>query len=86
MFSRNPIHGFLNDYAFLIRGLLDLYDCTYDPQWIEWSDILQEKQNQLFWDIKQKAYNLNLPNDETVLLSLKDGKNNYSAGKRFIFA
>ncbi|XP_065226347.1 spermatogenesis-associated protein 20-like isoform X1 [Planococcus citri] len=69
---RNPIHGFLNDYAFLIRGLLDLYDCTYDPQWIEWGNALQEKQNQMFWDAKHKAYNLNLPNDETVLLSLKD--------------
>lgn len=70
---QRPIHGFLNDYVFLIRGLIDLHECTYDPQWIEWAETLQETQNRLFWDDEHKAYNLNMVNDKTVLLPLKDG-------------
>ena len=45
-----PIHGFADDYAFLIQGCLDLYDATFDEKWIEWADLLQDKQNFLFWD------------------------------------
>ena len=45
-----PIHGFLDDYAFLIRGLLDLYESTLDSSWIQWADDLQKRQNELFWD------------------------------------
>ena len=45
-----PIHGFLDDCAFLIQGLLDLYQATFDEAWIQWADQLQKKQNQLFWD------------------------------------
>ena len=49
-----PIHGFVDDYAFLIQGLLDLYHATFDEKWIKWADQLQNKQNQLFWDEKGK--------------------------------
>ena len=46
----DPIHGFMDDYAFLIRGLLDLYEATFEAKWVEWADKLQKKQNELFWD------------------------------------
>ena len=46
----NPIHGFVDDYAFLIRGLLDLYEATFEAKWVDWADQLQKKQNELFWD------------------------------------
>ena len=49
---KNPIHGFVDDYAFLIQGLLDLYEATFDEKWIEWADQLQAHQNRLFWDEK----------------------------------
>ena len=39
----NPISGFVDDYAFLIRGLLDLYEAGFDSQWIEWALELQVK-------------------------------------------
>ena len=52
----HPIHGFADDYAFLIRGLLDLYEATLDPKWVVWADKLQVKQNQLFWDYDGFGY------------------------------
>ena len=35
------IEGFSDDYAYLVRGLLDLYEVTFDEKWIEWAVQLQ---------------------------------------------
>lgn len=36
--------GFLDDYAFLISGLLDLYECGGEVLWLAWAIELQETQ------------------------------------------
>uniref|UniRef100_A0A803MSW8 Spermatogenesis-associated protein 20-like TRX domain-containing protein n=1 Tax=Chenopodium quinoa TaxID=63459 RepID=A0A803MSW8_CHEQI len=36
--------GFLDDYAFLISGLLDLYECGGKTRWLEWAAELQDTQ------------------------------------------
>lgn len=72
LFSSHPIHGFLDDYAFLIRGLLDLYEACFDPQWLEWAEELQEKQDELFWDIASAGY-FSMPSSDELLLRLKEG-------------
>ncbi|OGR16013.1 MAG: hypothetical protein A2X81_05760 [Desulfobacterales bacterium GWB2_56_26] len=41
--------GQLVDYAFLVSGLLDLYQATHEPQWLRWSETLTEEQINLFW-------------------------------------
>lgn len=38
------IEGFLPDYAFLIQGLLDLYEANGNISWLLWADQLQMKQ------------------------------------------
>jgi uncharacterized protein YyaL (SSP411 family) len=35
------------DYALLVRGLLDLFDATYDLQWLELAKLLEQKQAQV---------------------------------------
>jgi len=44
------IEGFAEDYAFLIQGLLDLYEATLDDRWLQWAMNLQATQDELFWD------------------------------------
>ena len=39
--GRGDAPGFCDDYAFLIHGLLDLYEATFDDQYLEFADILQ---------------------------------------------
>ncbi|XP_068631618.1 spermatogenesis-associated protein 20 isoform X2 [Battus philenor] len=67
-----PIKGFLDDYAFLIKGLLDLYEASLDLQWLNWARELQYKQNELFWDNEKGGYFTCSTEDNTVVLRLKE--------------
>jgi uncharacterized protein len=44
--------GFAEDYAFLIQGLLDLYEADFDLRWLQWAGQLQVQLNDLFADPK----------------------------------
>jgi uncharacterized protein YyaL (SSP411 family) len=44
--------GFAEDYAFLIQGLLDLYEADFDVCWLQWAEELQVQMNALFADPK----------------------------------
>ncbi|XP_011875179.1 PREDICTED: spermatogenesis-associated protein 20 isoform X2 [Vollenhovia emeryi] len=54
--TKVPISGFHEDYAFLVKGLLDLYEATFDPHWLEFAEELQNIQDRLFWDSKDGGY------------------------------
>ncbi|KAI1112070.1 spermatogenesis-associated protein [Nemania sp. NC0429] len=42
--------GVAEDYAYLIEGLLELYESTADESWLEWADELQIAQIARFYD------------------------------------
>uniref|UniRef100_A0A667YUT3 Spermatosis associated 20 n=1 Tax=Myripristis murdjan TaxID=586833 RepID=A0A667YUT3_9TELE len=67
-----PISGFLDDYAFVVCGLLDLYEATLQTEWLQWAEELQLKQDMLFWDVQGGGYFCSNPSDATVLLQLKE--------------
>ncbi|XP_044731516.1 spermatogenesis-associated protein 20 isoform X2 [Chrysoperla carnea] len=67
-----PIQGFLEDYAFLIRGLLDLYEASLDDKWIQWAEQLEEKQDALFWDSDKGGYYQSPIGSSNVILRLKE--------------
>ena len=48
--------GYLDDYAYLISGLLTLYETDFDLSWIDWARELQAKQDQLLWNEQLGAY------------------------------
>ncbi|MGE0443900.1 MAG: thioredoxin domain-containing protein [Vicinamibacterales bacterium] len=50
------IDAMLEDYAYLVQGLLDLYETSFDPRWLTWAMTLQETQDRLFWDAEGGAY------------------------------
>ncbi|XP_050437313.1 spermatogenesis-associated protein 20 isoform X2 [Adelges cooleyi] len=66
-----PIMGFLNDYAYLIRGLLDLYECTLQSEWLRWANQLQQQQDNLFWDSEKFGYYSSSDNDSSIILRFK---------------
>ncbi|KAJ8124669.1 hypothetical protein O1611_g8971 [Lasiodiplodia mahajangana] len=48
--SRFDTAGFAEDYAYLIEGLLELYEATADESWLKWADELQLVQIAQFYD------------------------------------
>ncbi|XP_058083459.1 uncharacterized protein LOC131231317 isoform X3 [Magnolia sinica] len=64
--------GFLDDYAFLISGLLDLYEFGGGTHWLSWAIELQATQDKLFLDGDGGGY-FNTPGeDPSVLLRVKE--------------
>ena len=66
------IVGFLDDYSFLIQGLLDLYESSFDTHWLTWAVELQEKQDQLFWDAKSGGYFAASATDSSILFRTRE--------------
>lgn len=66
------VDGFLDDYAFLIQGLLDLYETSFDVKWLSWAVQLQQKQDQLFWDGRKAGYFATAGSDSSVLFRMRD--------------
>jgi len=65
--------GTLDDYAFLIYGLLTLYESDFDGKWIEWAKTLQQTQDKHFWDSeKEGGYFSGDPNDKTLFIHKKE--------------
>jgi uncharacterized protein YyaL (SSP411 family) len=66
------VGGFLDDYAFLIQGLLDLYEASFDVHWLRWAVELQRTQDQLFWNAQQGGYFDTPPSDSLVLVRTRE--------------
>jgi uncharacterized protein len=69
--GRGDIEGFADDYAFVIQGLLDLYEASFDVQWLTFAQELQEMQDQLFLD-PNGGYFSTSGADKNVILRMKD--------------
>jgi uncharacterized protein len=66
------IDGMLEDYVFLIQGLLDLFEASFDVKWLSWAVDLQKRQDQLFWDAKGGAYFSTAEHASDVLVRAKE--------------
>ena len=64
--------AFAEDYAFLIAGLLDLYEATFDSAHLHWARELQHRQNELFWDDALGAYFSNRAGDAHLKIRMKE--------------
>jgi len=70
--SRSTIEGFADDYAFVIQGLIDLYEASFDVDWLKFALDLQETQDRLFFDEKGGGYFSTSGKDASVVLRMKD--------------
>ena len=70
--GRSQIAGFAEDYAYLVQGLIDLYEAGFDVRWLQWAVKLQEKMDELFWDAEDGGYFNSRADDPTVIVRLKE--------------
>ena len=70
--GRSNVEGFADDYAFVVQGLLDLYEASFDIEWLKLAIELQETQDRLFFDEKNGGYFSSSGRDESVFVRMKD--------------
>ncbi len=70
--SRSNTEGFADDYAFVVQGLLDLYEASFDVEWLKFAMELQKTQDRLFFDEKNGGYFSSSGRDKSVFVRMKD--------------
>ena len=70
--DRREIPGFADDYAFHIQGLLDLYEASFDVQWLRWREQLQATQDRSSGMTKRGGYFSGTGQDTSILLRMKE--------------
>ena len=66
------IEAYAEDYAYLIFGLIELFQADPDAKWLAWAATLQERQNELFWDEAGGGWFSTTGKDASVLLRMKE--------------
>lgn len=63
--------GQLDDYSYLVHGLLILYETSQKPEWLRWAVDLTEKQIELFWNDKENFF-FDSVADPSVIIRMRD--------------
>ena len=66
------IDGFADDYAFVIQGMLDLYEASFDIRWLKFALELQSTLDAQFFDQEAGGYFTVTGHDPAILLRMKE--------------
>jgi uncharacterized protein YyaL (SSP411 family) len=66
------IDAYAEDYAYLIFGILDLFQADPDAKWLEWAAALQRRQDELFRDDVHGGWFSTTGQDDSVLVRMKE--------------
>ncbi len=70
--GKGTVAGFAEDYAFVVQGLLDLYEAGFNVRWLKFAIELQQTQDRIFLDQKNGGYFSTSGDDNSVLLRMKE--------------
>jgi uncharacterized protein YyaL (SSP411 family) len=68
----SAVTGFLNDYAFLIWGLIELYEATFKMEYLTQAKELNIKMLEHFWDYQNGGLFFTAADSEELLLRSKE--------------
>jgi uncharacterized protein YyaL (SSP411 family) len=66
------IEGYVDDYALLVQGLIDLYESSLEGRWLELALDLTGKQIELFFDDKEGGFFNSAGSDSSLLVRVKE--------------
>ncbi|MCI0663691.1 MAG: thioredoxin domain-containing protein [Acidobacteria bacterium] len=70
--GNSKLNAYLEDYAYLIDGLLSLYEATFDLRWFEEARALAETMIEQFWDDKGGGFFFTSEDHETLITRTRD--------------
>jgi len=66
------IPAFLDDYVFMTTAMLELYDATFEPIYLERAVKLQQQTHELFWDTDRGGFYFTAADNEELLVRQKE--------------
>ncbi|MCX8150740.1 MAG: thioredoxin domain-containing protein [Candidatus Bathyarchaeota archaeon] len=69
--GEKAVDGFLDDYAFLTFGLIELYEATFEEKYLQAATDLTNIMMSQFWDIKNGGFYFSCKNAETTMPNMK---------------
>jgi uncharacterized protein YyaL (SSP411 family) len=63
--------AYLEDYAFLAQGLIDLYEASFDLRYLKEATRMVERAGELFWDDEGAGYFMTSGDDPSILVRSK---------------
>jgi uncharacterized protein YyaL (SSP411 family) len=66
------IPAFLDDYVFMTTAVLELYDATFDPAYLDRAVKLQQQTRELFWDTERGGFFFTAADNEELLVRQKE--------------
>jgi uncharacterized protein len=70
--GRARFNGCLEDYAYLLEGLVALYEASFESQWLEKAQILAESMIDRFWDENGGGFFMTASDHEPLVARLKN--------------
>ena len=70
--GKTDYQGTLQDYAFFIQGLIDLYEASIDINYLKLAEILTEKQIDIFLDSTHGGFYDTTADDNSLILRTKE--------------
>src|SRR5262249_4722601 len=70
--GESKLNGYLEDYAYLIDGLLSLYEASFDLRWFEEARALAETMIAQFWDDASGGFFFTSADHEKLITRTKD--------------
>ena len=67
----SKFNAYLDDYAFLIAGLVDLYEASFDPRWIRVASALAREMIARYWDEEGGAFFFTAHDHEKLIVRRK---------------
>ncbi len=80
------VPGFLDDYANLVSGLLELYQCTLQPEHLQFAVTLTERQIMLFEDKEQGGFFSTAAGQGDLVLRMKEDYDGAEPGANAVAA
>jgi len=65
--GKAKLNAYLDDYAFLIEGLIALHKATGDEKWLSSADALMKTQLERFWDARSGGFYFTANDHESLL-------------------
>lgn len=69
----SPVKAYADDYSFLVWGLLELYETTYKPDYLQEAVSLNNEMLKLFWDNEKGGIYLYGNDSEQLITRPKEG-------------